>query len=163
MTDEEIEKIKIWWAGYPVEPDNDNGSISKTRKVIENDDHDQQNPGSSSRDMHDEGCVLIKGCPAEKHRQFEIKLFKDPKSVDDNKVNYPIRLILSSYYFTNTVQGIPDGLSDCEKCTTTCQYCKTMPKAKAFVEDAQSYGTQDYTRVHRDSEIIKAMSEWMLL
>ena len=163
MTEEDIEKIKIWWAGYPVEPNNDNNSINKTRKVIQNDDHDQQNPGSSSRDMHDEGCVLIKGCSAEKHRAFEVKIFKDPKEVGDNKVNYPIRLLLSSYYFTNNVQGMPDGLSDCTICTTTCDWCKSMSKATAYVEDAPAYGTADYTRVHRDAEIIKAMADWMNL
>ena len=146
-----------------MEPDNDNNSITKTRKVVENDDHDQQNPGSSSRDMHDEGCVLIKNCDADRHRQFEIKLFKDPKSVGDNAVNYPIRLLLSSYYFTNSVQGMPDGWSDCSKCTTTCDSCKSMPYAKAFVEDAPSYGTTDYTRVHRDAAIIEAMAYWMNL
>ena len=163
MTEDEIEKIKIWWSGYPVEPDNDLGSISKTRKVVENDDHDQQNPGSSSRDMHDEGCVLIKNCDTERHRGFEVKLFKDPKGVGDNKVNYPIRLILSSYYFTNSVQGIPDGKSDCSKCTVTCESCQNMGYAKAFVEDAPSYGKSDYTRVHRDSAIIQAMADWMNL
>ena len=99
--------------------------------MIQNDDHDQQNPGSSSRDRHDEGCVLIKGYATEKHRAFEVKIFKDPKSVGDNKVNYPIRMVLSSYYFTNNVQGMPDGL----------EYCKSMSKATAYVEDAPSYGT----------------------
>ena len=164
MNEDEIEKKNIWWSGYPVEPDNDQGWINKTRKVIQNDDHDQQNPGSSSRDFHDEGCVLIKNCKsADQHRQFEVKMFLDPKGVVDNKINYPIRLLLSSYYFTNNVQGMPDGMSECDKCTTTCEYCKTMNYSKAFVEDAPAYGTTDYTRVHRDQGIIDAMTEWMNL
>lgn len=162
MTHDEIEKIKIWWSGYPVEPGNDRGSISKTRKVIQNDDHDQQNPGSSSRDMHDEGCVLVKGCDPDRHREFERRLFLEPKEVDDNRVNYPIRMLLSSYYFTNDVRGIPDGKSDCSKCTTTCQSCRSMGYVKAHVEGSPSY-TKDYTRVHRDPKIIEYMSQWMQL
>lgn len=38
-------KIKIWWWGYSIEPYNDNGSIDKRRKVIQN----------------DEVCTLVKG------------------------------------------------------------------------------------------------------
>ena len=33
-------------------------NADKVRSVIQNDDADQQNPGSSSRDMQDSGCVL---------------------------------------------------------------------------------------------------------
>lgn len=43
------------------------------RSVIQNDDADQQNPGSSSRDMQSDGCVLIKGCDVATHRGFETK------------------------------------------------------------------------------------------
>ena len=45
----EADKIKMWDGLYPKEPQNN--PISKTRVVIQNDDHDQQYPGSSSRDM----------------------------------------------------------------------------------------------------------------
>lgn len=84
LTAEDIDKVKIWRRGYPVEPGNDGGRVSMTRKVIQNDDHNQQNDGSSSRDMHDQGCVLVKGCPVEKHRGFEIHLFENPDGVRDN-------------------------------------------------------------------------------
>jgi alpha-amylase len=159
----EIDKIKIWWSGYPTEPENDAGSISITRKVIQNDDHDQQNPGSSSRDMHDKGCVLVKGCSPDTHRNFEIKLFESPEGVKNNKDDYPIRLVLSSYYFQNNAMAIPDGLSDCSRCTTTCDNCRTVAKRKAYQEDAQAYSGTDYTRVHRDGAIIAAMQKWMKL
>ncbi|KAH0795927.1 Alpha amylase, catalytic domain containing protein [Histomonas meleagridis] len=161
LTDTEINQIKIWWSGYPNEPDNDGGRLSRIRKVIQNDDHDQQNDGSSSRDMHDKGCVLVKGCDPNTHRMHEIKLFTDPYGGADNDNDYPIRMLLSSYYFKDGVKAIPDGKSDCSKCVTTCESCRSRAYAKAYVADAQAYAGSDYTRVHRDSQIIAAMRSWM--
>ena len=103
LTDDEILMIKIWWCGYPTEPHNDGGTIDIQRKVIQNDDHDQQNPGSSSRDMHDDGCVLVKGCSPDSHRAFEVRLFSNPNGAKNNDNDYPIRMILSSYYFENDI------------------------------------------------------------
>ena len=167
LTDDEIETIKIFWSGYPVEPNNDEGTLSNTRKTIQNDDHDQQSDGSSSRDMHDDGCVLAKGCAPEKHRAFEVKLFENPVNGCDNDNDYPIRFVLSSYYFTKvngrTVSSIPDGWSDCDLCKLTCDYCRTRKYAPAYVEDAVAYEGTDYTRVHRDAAIINAMRSWMHL
>ncbi|KAH0787915.1 Alpha amylase, catalytic domain containing protein [Histomonas meleagridis] len=162
LTDSEIDQIKIWWSGYPVEPDNDGGRVSKIRKVIQNEDHDQQNDGSSSRDMHDQGCVLVKGCEPAKHRAFEVKLFTDPYGNNvDNDNDYPIRMLLSSYYFKDGVKSPPDGKSDCSLCKTTCETCKSRGYSKAYVADAKAYEGTDYTRVHRDAEIIAAMRSWM--
>ena len=163
LTDNEINQVKIWWSGYPVEPDNDGGRISRIRKVIQNDDHDQQNDGSSSRDMHDNGCVLVKGCSPDNHRNYEIRLFTSPYGGADNDNDYPIRMLLSSYYFKDGVQSIPDGKSDCSLCKTTCNSCKTRAYAKAYVADAKAYEGSDYTRVHRDQQIINAMRSWMHL
>lgn len=165
FTEDEIIQVKVWWCGYPSEPENDAGTISKKRKVIENDDHDQQNPGSSSRDMHDCGCVLVKGCEPSTHRGFEVKLFSNPYGDNiNNDVDYPIRLVLSSYYFVNNVMSIPDGKSDCKKCKQTCESCRTREYVKAYQEDAKSYpgeASGGYTYVHRDAEIINAMQKWM--
>ncbi|OHT08399.1 Alpha amylase, catalytic domain containing protein [Tritrichomonas foetus] len=161
LTDSDIEKVKIWWSGYPNEPGNDGGRISLKRKVIQNDDHDQQNDGSSSRDIHDKGCVLVKGCDVSTHRNFEIKLFTNPEGVSDNDNDYPIRMLLSSYYFSNGVQSIPDGQSDCSNCVTTCDSCRSRGFAPAYVENANAYEGSDYTRVHRDAQIIAAMRTWM--
>jgi len=167
LTDYEIETVKIWWAGYPVEPDNDQGRLSRTRKAIQNDDHDQQSDGSSSRDMHDKGCVLVKGCSPDTHRYYEIKLFTDPYGAYDNDNDYPIRFVLSSYYFLDTPQGkvtsIPDGQSDCSLCQVTCGGCKSRPYVKAYQSNAQAYQGSDYTRVHRDPQIIAAMKKWIHL
>jgi alpha-amylase len=46
----EVNKIKMWDGLYPKEPGN-NPLISRQRVLIQNDDHDQQSEGSSSRDM----------------------------------------------------------------------------------------------------------------
>ncbi|EAY06412.1 Alpha amylase, catalytic domain containing protein [Trichomonas vaginalis G3] len=163
LSDEEILKVKIWWSGYPTEPWNDNGFLDIRRKVIQNDDHDQQNEGSSSRDMHDNGCVLIKGCAPDTHRYFEKKLFESPNGANNNKEDYPIRMVLSSYYKGQTgSMGIPDRMSTCDKCTTTCGGCKDRPYVKAYNPSATSYpGGYGYTYVHRDQEIINAMRNWM--
>ena len=158
---DDILKIKIWWCGYPTEPDNDRGSLDRRRKVIQNDDHDQQNPGSSSRDMHDNGCVLVKGCPPNSHRNFELMLFNNPPGAWNNDNDYPIRMVLSSYYFENNIMSIPDGLSDCKLCKETCQYCKGREKIQAYQENAQPYSGKGYTYVHRDNQIIQAMRRWM--
>ncbi|OHS98907.1 Alpha amylase, catalytic domain containing protein [Tritrichomonas foetus] len=163
MSDDDILKVKIWWCGYLSEPDNDYGSLDKRRKAVQNDDHDQQNPGSSSRDMHGEGCVLVKGCDADTHRGFEVKLFSSPNSVDDNDNNYPIRFVLSSYYFQDDCMSIPDGLSDCSLCTKDCNSCKSRSFTPAYVENAQAYSGSGYTYVHRDQQIINAMRSWMHL
>lgn len=156
LTAEDIDKVKIWRRGYPVEPGNDGGRVSMTRKVIQNDDHNQQNDGSSSRDMHDQGCVLVKGCPVEKHRGFEIHLFENPDGVRDNDNDYPIRIVISSYYFENNVKSIPDGKSDCSLCKTTRESCKSRSYVKADIENVKAYSGTGYTRVHRDEAIIAA-------
>ena len=158
----DVEKIKIWNSGYPKEPDAGACTISKSRNAIQNDDADQQNPGSTSRDMGDQGCVLIKDCQsADDHREFEKKLFESPNGIEDEDADYPIRLILSSFYFVDGVQGIPDGKSDCSLCETECDTCTGVSLAPAWVDESVGYDETDYTRAHRDPEVIAAMQTWM--
>ncbi len=157
----EINKIKLWDGLYPKEPHNN--PADKHRVVIQNDDHDQQHPGSSSRDMEGEGCVLVKNCPENQHRNFEIKLFENPNGVGDNDNNWPIRFILSSWYHTYGHMGLPDGFSDCSLCTTTCASCKSVPYMPAYEAGACAYKGKGYTRVHRDLSIINAMRKWVKL
>ena len=159
---EDVDKIKIWNSGYPKEPDAGACTISKVRNAIQNDDHDQQTPGSSSRDMGDDGCVLIKDCDdITQHRDFEVKLFESPNGAKDNDNEYPIRLILSSFWWVDEVQGIPDGKSDCKLCTLNCDGCQGMTYAPAYDEKSKGYDQVDYTRPHRDADIIEAMQKWM--
>ena len=101
LTTNYIDKEKIWWNGYQTEPWNDNGRVSMTRIVIQFD-------GSSSRDMHAQGCVLVKGCSPETHRALEVHLFENSEDTTDNDNDYQIRMVLSSYYFENDVKSIPE-------------------------------------------------------
>ena len=167
----EVLMVKIWNSGYPKETekglvgcDGSNASLT-IRSVIQNDDADQQNPGSSSRDMGDTGCVLVKGCSVEEHRAFEVKLFTDPNGAQSNNDDFPIRVVLSSFYWPNAsggsgLQGIPDGKSDCSLCTSNCDSCQSVAKVDAYDESSTGYD-KDYTRVHRDPAIVKAMREWV--
>jgi alpha-amylase len=73
------------------------------------------------------GCVLVKDCSEQTHRDFEVRLFKNPNGVGDNDNEWPIRFVLSSYYGNKNgggVDAIPDGYSDCSLCTVTCGSCK---------------------------------------
>ena len=160
-TDADVEKIKMCDGLYPKEPAN-NPLISKKRVVIQNDDQDQQMPGSSSRDMGPFGCVLVKNCPENDHRNFEIRLFENPNGVSNNAEDWPIRFILSSYYHTYGALGIPDGLSDCSLCKVTCNSCKeSIPYIKAAVPGQCAYKGNGYTKTHRDIAVINAMRRWM--
>jgi alpha-amylase len=166
---DEVPMVKTWNSGYPKEAargmDGCNYSPEGAkRQVIQVDDHDQQNPGSSSRDMQDKGCVLIKGCPEQTHRNFEIQLFSSPPESRDNNNDYPIRMVLSSFYWgPGGVAGIPDGLSDCSLCTTHCERCKGVPHVAAYDAYSKGYdkGDGQYTRVHRDIGIVNAMRQWV--
>jgi len=153
----------MWDGLYPKEPQN-NPTMSRHRVVIQNDDHDQQNPGSSSRDMANFGCVLVKNCPPAEHRNFEIRLFSSPNGVGNNDNDWPIRFILSSYYHTYGDLGIPDGKSSCDLCSMTCETCrKSVPYIKAYDPMACAYVGSGYTHTHRDISVINALRAWMKL
>lgn len=164
----DIDKIKVWASYYPKEPTIDCGNIAMNRKAIQNDDSDQQQPGSTSRDMGNAGCVLVSSCSSiEEHRSFEVTLFTQPPGSSDNDNDYPIRMVLSSFYFPIQMQpyGFPDGLSDCKLCQgPQCSTCtNSMPYSPAYNASAVGYEGPVYTRVHRDAAIIAAMRQWMHL
>ena len=164
FSEDDILKVKLWWSSYPNDYNCDKGTVDPRRKVIQNDDHDTQY--ADYRGLVDKGCVLSAGCPTDRHRDFEVKLFKDPYDVANNKDDAPIRMILSSFYMEKGVQGLPDGKSDCDKnCKNYCDRCKnnTMPYFPAYIEDGPAYSGEGFSRVHRDEAIIKAMQEWMQL
>jgi len=167
ISTDDVNKIKIWNSGYPKEPHADCGSITTWRNVIQNDDADQQNSGSTSRDMGDQGSVLVIAKNVAAHRSFEQKLFTSPNGASDNDNEYPIRAVLSSYYFpANEARGIPDGKSDCSLCKVTCDGCETVTYVKAHDPNSCGYDQpqlNQYTRVHRDKSIIMAMRTWMHL
>jgi alpha-amylase len=161
LSDKGIEQVELSWSAYPTEVDIDEERLMRARKIIQNDNHDQQSPGSRSQDMYDQGCVLVKGCEPAKHLAFEVKVVDDPYSVKDNDNDLPIRMVLSSCSFRGDSMGIPDGKSDCSLCQLGCSECKSHAKAAAYVRDAKPVEVSDYPHVHRDPEIIAAMRRYM--
>ena len=130
------DKVKIWQSDYPKEfPVCGYWPLPPTRFAIQNDCADDQNPGSSSRDMGDKGSVLLKDKNVALHRSFEQQLFTR------NDGNWSTRIVLSSYTFmANGAQGIPDGLSDCSRCTgSQCTGCKSVPFTPAHDPSACGY------------------------
>lgn len=105
---DDLDKIKIFDGGYPSKPW-DNAAIPSRRIVIENDDHDSQSP-MFFRDFGNLGCVLVKGCAIEEHRGFEMRMFENPYEVRDSEQDWPVRILLSSFYHTYGKLGIPDGI-----------------------------------------------------
>jgi alpha-amylase len=170
FSDDDVAKVKIWSSDYPKEfPICGSWVIPSTRFAVENDCHDDQNPGSSSRDMGDKGSILVLEKNVPKHRGFEVELFARTDG------DWKIRLVLSSYTFMgNGAMGFPDGESDCSKCVgeDRCKGCKSMAYSKAHDTNACGYTCLSdsgewlegvYTRVHRDKSIIMAMRKWMNL
>jgi len=104
---DELNKVKFFDGGYPSQPWQ-NTAIPSNRIVIQNDDHDSQSP-DFNRDFGHRGCVLVKSCPVAEHRNYEIRLFIDPYEIRDKNNDWPIRIILSSFYHTYGVLGVPDG------------------------------------------------------
>ena len=168
LSDDDIDKIKIWGSDYPKEfPICGYWEITPKRHVIGLDCHDDQNPGSSSRDMQDKGSVYIRERNSEKHRNFNIQMFTRTEA------DWKMKLLLSSYSFMeNGGAGFPDGKSECsactgEQCKKNCE--KSVPYQKAYNPNSIGYDTGDksnwkegsYTRVHRDQAIINAMRKWM--
>eukprot|EP00742_Colponemidia_sp_Colp-10_P003716 GILJ01003955.1.p1 GENE.GILJ01003955.1~~GILJ01003955.1.p1 ORF type:complete len:647 (-),score=79.81 GILJ01003955.1:225-2165(-) len=166
LSDSDVNKIKMWSSDYPKEfPICGSWVIPSERFVVQNDCHDDQFPGSSSRDMGDAGSVLVKERNVDKHRRFEESLFQRTDG------SWKIRLVLSSYTFQDNAFGPPDGLSDCALCRGQyCNNCKSVPKSVAHDPTACGYTVFDstgawakgvYTRVHRDLGVIRAMRGWM--
>ncbi|CAE6369313.1 unnamed protein product [Rhizoctonia solani] len=164
LSSTEIGYVKIWSSDYPKEyPICGSWILPPSRFVIQNDDHDQQNDGSSSRDMADKGSVLIKDKNVASHRNFEVQLFTQ------TGFNANVRNILSSYSFkSNGAKGFPDGFSDCSRFKGTGT-CVSMPYSAAYNANACGYSVAQggswtegvYTRVHRDMSIVNAMRGWM--
>jgi alpha-amylase len=111
--------------------------------------------------MGNTGCVLIKGCSVDDHRAFEVQLFTNPNGASDNDNDFPIRMVLSSYWWQDQSQGIPDGLSDCKLCEKNCEGCQTTTFVQAHDDTSKGYDMTGYTRVHRDAAIVEAMRKWM--
>jgi alpha-amylase len=74
LSQSDVDKIKIWSSDYPKEfPICGYWPIKSERYAIGLDCHDDQFPGSSSRDMGDSGSVLVKEKNVDKHRGKTVK------------------------------------------------------------------------------------------
>jgi alpha-amylase len=93
---------------------------------------------------------------------FEVKLFQSPNGARNNDNDYPIRMVLSSYYWQGNSAGAPDGLSDCSKCTSQCSSCRSTTYWPAHDPNSCGYDNT-YTRAHRDLAVVNAMRSWMHL
>lgn len=172
LTMDEVTKIKIWFDAYPKQPGIDCGQLEMNRKAIQNDDADQQNPGSSSRDMGSDGTVLVIEKDISLHQYFEEKLFTSPNGASDNANDYPIRMVLSSFWLPENANdyGIPDAKSNCDVCLVTCASCdaaQSLNYTAAYRQGSGSYTGNmvggHYTRPHRYVGTINAMRGWMNL
>ncbi|TFK22386.1 alpha amylase [Coprinopsis marcescibilis] len=160
ISSQDIQKVKVWSSDYPLYmPLCGRWILPPSRFAVQNDDHDQQHEGSSSRDMGSAGSVLVKEKDVGRHRGHVVNLF----ARRDN--DWHIKLLLSSYMFaSNGGNGYPDGLSDCSRHYVGNQNgCVGIGYDQAYVPNACAYTMVPgkYTRPHRDLNIINAMRGWV--
>ena len=163
LTDDDIEKIKIWNSGFPQESPNCDGiwKIVPERHAISIENPDDINLNSYYN-------VYIKDKNINIHRSRTINMFASTEN------NWKIKSVFSMFSLINNSNGFPDGKSDCKKCKgEICKrYCsKSFPYQKAYDPLSIGYDPGNngnwkegtYTRVHRDLEIINSMRTWMNL
>ena len=122
---------------------------------------------SDDINMGDTGYnIYIKDKDVKEHKRILINnMFLKPK------FNFPIRFVFSSFSIGG-VNGIPDGKSEKSYCETTAclQNVEDLPFKRAFNPHSRGYDCGDgadnwkigeYSRVHRDIDIINAMREWI--
>ena len=159
---EDINKIKISNEDFRnIKPIcNGNWEISQNRYVIYYENQNIQNVDG------DFSYAYIHTKDIEAHRNEYVNYMRE------TEIDYKIKIIFSSYSLKNGANGFPDGKSDCSKCKTkNCSNSctKSMPYQKAYQPLSTGYDTGnsinwkegDYTRVHRDLDIVNAMREWM--
>ena len=162
LSDDEINKIKIWNSGYfdNIRPEcNGEWKISKERYVLGWTNHYILTPGSDDIYMKNKNLI--------EHKAKYIEL------LSDNIFNWKIKFIFSAYTtMNNGAFGFPDGKSDCSKCINeqcSIDCTKSVPYQKAYNPLSTGYDSGDesnwkegtYTRIHRNVEIVNAMRTWM--
>ena len=110
--------------------------------------------------------IYIKHKNIEEHKKILINdMFLHPR------FNYSIRFVFTSYSVEGELTGIPDGKSEKSFCSSeSCRlYTEDIPFKRAFNPHSRGYdcGNEDnwiigeYSRIHRDIDIINAMREWL--
>ena len=170
--DSEILQIKLWFKGCLAYEDylenyspacdaekDDELLINVERWTISLEYSDDINMG------HDDYNIYIKTKNKEEHKNILINnMLLHPS------FNHTIKFIFTSYSI-DSVKGIPDGKSEKSFCST--EDCRTsttdLPFKRAFNPHSTGYDCGDsdnwvfgeYSRIHRDIDIVNAMREWM--
>jgi len=164
FSEEEITQIKIWNTDFlrdesPYCEDEEKWKVDPTRVVISTEYTDDIN-------LSNDYNIYIRNKNIEVHRGFIVDMF----AIEEN--DFKIRNVFSMFSLYNNSNGFPDGKSDCSLCQTdVCKKgcTKSFPYRKAYNPLSEGYDTGDeshwiegeYTRVHRDKDIINAMRKWM--
>ena len=164
LSENEITQIKIWNTDFlkgelPYCEEDEVWKVDPTRVAISTEYTDDIN-------LSNDYNIYIKNKDIGEHRRSIIEMF----SIDEN--DFKIRNVFSMYSLYENSNGYPDGKSDCSLCQTdVCKNgcTKTFPYRKAYNPLSVGYDTVDesnwiegeYTRVHRDKDIINAMKKWM--
>ena len=155
---DEISKIQILTEFYPnVYPDCDNNwsKVVKERYVMSIENQNIQNVSTNN--------IYFKYRNKTGHKLSYINM------LNERDIGNKIRLIFSSYSLINGANGFPDGYSDCRNSTVSCS--KSVPYVKAYAPLSKGYDTGDsdnwiegnYTRIHRDIDIVNAVRSWLNL
>ena len=164
FSEEEITHIKIWNTDFlngdsPYCEDDEEWKVDPTRVVISTEYTDDIN-------LANDYNIYVRDKNIEIHRDYIVDMF----AIDEN--DFKIRNVFSMFSLYKNSNGFPDGKSDCSVCQTdVCKNgcTKSFPYRKAYNPLSVGYDTGDesnwiegeYTRVHRDKDIINAMREWM--
>ena len=171
--DTEIQQIKFWFKGnlayeenlgkYDASCDIENEDellVDVSRWTVGLEYSDDINMG------HDDYNIYIKHKNVKQHKDILINnLFLKPR------FNWAIRFVFTSFSI-DSVNGIPDGKSEKSFCESdSCRlYTVDLPFKRAFNPYSKGYDCGDgennwifgeYSRIHRDIDVINAMREWM--
>ena len=157
ISNNDINKIKIWNSFCPEELSKCDGvwKIIPERHVIGLESLEALNNNPNHLNYIKHKNITI-------HRNKTISLLKSKEN------NWKIKSIFSSYSTINNANGFPDGKSDCSKYKIK-ECTKSVPYQEAYSRFSTGYDTGsllnwkegEYTRVHRDLQIINSMREWM--
>ena len=157
LSDDDLSKIQILTEFYPSsKPDCNSGwsIIAKERYIMSLENQNIQNGGTNNIYFRD------------KDKGGHIDLYRN--MFNDNDIGNKIRIVFSSYSLINNANGFPDGYSDCNNATVTCS--NSVPYVKAYSPLSKGYDTGNdslswvpgnYTRIHRNIDIVNAMRNWL--
>ena len=169
--DSEIQQIKLWFKGnlayedYMSKYDASCGAENESDLII---DLSRWTVGLEYSDDinmgHEDYNIYIREQDIQMHKNILINdLFLQPR------FNWAIRFVFTSYSIKD-VNGMPDGKSEKSYCASESCVANTvdLPFKRAFNPYSTGYDCGDknnwiigeYSRIHRDIDIVNAMREW---